>query len=58
MPFGDSDNDLTQQERISRATQILHASLSRSRKRQRKVLALIKADELGHTERFAKCMRR
>ncbi|WP_153300710.1 hypothetical protein, partial [Halococcus hamelinensis] len=57
VPSGDSDDDLTQQERISRATQILHAGLSRSRERQRKILALIKADELGHAERFAKCMR-
>lgn len=57
VPSGDSDEDLTQSERISRATQILHAGISRSRERQRKILALIQADQLGHAERFAKCMR-
>ena len=57
VPSGDSDDDLTQSERISRATQILQAGISRSRERQRKILALIMADQLGHADRFAKCMR-
>jgi len=46
----DGDDD-----RISPATEAIHASIGRSRERQRTVLALIQEGELGHAKRVAKC---
>ena len=54
---GDSVGVHTEPEQISQATEALQAGLSRSRERQRKIIELIGADEVGHAERFAKCMR-
>ena len=56
-PSGDSDDVLTQQERVSQATEALRAGISRSRERQRKIIELVMAGEVGHAERFAKCLR-
>jgi hypothetical protein len=54
---GDSSGAPIDPERVSQATEALHAGLGRSRERQRKIVELILADEAGHADRLANCSR-
>jgi len=45
-------------EYVSDATEAVRASVSRSRDRQRKVVALIEAGEVAHAKRLATCKRK
>ena len=56
-PSGDYPETAADLEVVTDATMAIRAGLSRSRERQRKILGMIDADEVGHAKRFARCQR-
>jgi hypothetical protein len=53
--FAETAGDL---DRVTDATEAIRIAISRSRRRQEKVLALIQAGEVAHAKRLATCNRR
>ena len=56
-PSSDYPETASDLNRVTDATEAIRASVSRSRERQEKVLALIQAGEVAHAKRLALCKR-
>lgn len=56
-PSGDLAPNEPEHAAVSDATEAIRASISRSRRRQRKVIGLIQAGEVAHANRLALCNR-